>query len=480
MNLQQVFWSDVQQPRGRVNEQYRFEPLDSDLACPSFRLTIEESWAESGRPLFRVTATTQVNHGARRHVAAHPLWSIDCRPFLLWQIYDAFWHVKLMAAGYGEPKTLTFSLRDQKRDAVTHVTITAEAFYDGGGEPIVALPNYANTHIYDLLAKIYRTNPAARPSPDWIDDTKGRILTNHAEEQAREKRHQEMLLRARPQDGEQRCLYIDESGDLGFKDHSHHYVATGVVIKNSLVEGARDKIRGIIAKHWRGAPPKELHFSKLPAAKLPAVTNDLADIVFEAVDEIVCFASANIDFLRYLLRCEAEHNRNEDHPIQTNIADLLADRDTTHPGRKLLMLITEELIGHVAVDCLISNSNIIITHDKKHREWMEEALRRGFERSKESVALVGEEIYGCRSCPQMEFHIIMSELEPCLWLSDWVSWEFGNWIRGGNLSDAFQKVRTKIKFLSFGDAGEKIAIDGPGGEIIGRFPDRPRAIATIS
>ena len=80
----------------------------------------------------------------------------------------------------------------------------------------------------------------------------------------------------------------------------------------------------------------------------------------------------------------------------------------------------------------------------------------------------------------MEFHIIMSELEPCLWLSDWVSWEFGNWIRGGNLSDAFQKVRTKIKFLSFGDAGEKIAIDGPGGEIIGRFPDRPRAIATIS
>src|SRR5438876_9671066 len=133
MKLEEIYWKDVKQPRGNVDEKCWFEPLEFGPPCPSFRLTIEESWSETQERLATITATIRIDAGVRKFVAKHPLWSKDCRPFLLWQIYEAFWRVKLMEAGFGASKSYTVLIGDPKRDAMTSVTITAQAFYEGNG-----------------------------------------------------------------------------------------------------------------------------------------------------------------------------------------------------------------------------------------------------------------------------------------------------------------------------------------------------------
>ncbi len=448
------------------------------MPCPSFRLTIEESWSEGKEMIARITATTHLDEEGQRFVAKHPLWSKDCRPFLLWQIYEAFWQLKLMEADFGAPKVFKVGLQDSKRNSLTVVTITAEVFYDGKGSPAIHLPNYANTHIYDQLAKIYETNPDARPSPDWMDQTKERILREHAKAELKITRERELRLRARPVNNDPVTLFIDETGDLGFKSGEHFYINCGVLVKDSRLDATRDAIRNVIASNWRGSVPQELHFSSMPASKFVAVSDALAEIFLREVDDAICLSAINLDFCRYLLRCEAEFNRTQERPIQTNIAELLAD-ENSHPGRKLLILTTEELIAHIGVDCLVAGSNLSVVHDRKHRNWMNQALEKGFERSKSAIQLTSSQIYDHKLCPSMQFNRVPSETEPCLWLSDWVAWEFGAWMRGAKLSAAFEKAKRKIRFLGFGERGKKVQFDGPGGRELASYPDRPREIATI-
>jgi hypothetical protein len=252
-----------------------------------------------------------------------------------------------------------------------------------------------------------------------------------------------------------------------------------VIIREPRLDETRSEIRKVIADNWRGSAPAELHFSGIPAAKLAGVTEALAEIFLREVDDAVCMGGINLDFCRHLLRCEAEFNRAKERPIQTNIADLLADKGS-HPGRKLLILTSEELITHVGIDSLVRGSSLKVVHDRKHRQWMNEALQKSFDRSQQSIRLVASELYGQELCPSMSFTVAASETDSCLWLSDWIAWEFGAWLRDDrDLSPAFKKVQSRLRFFAFGNAGQKTSFDGPGGHEIARYPDRPREIASI-
>ena len=71
MKLEEIYWKDVKQPRGNVDEKCRFEPLEFGLLCPSFRLTIEESWSETQERLATITATIRVDDGVRKRHGVH-------------------------------------------------------------------------------------------------------------------------------------------------------------------------------------------------------------------------------------------------------------------------------------------------------------------------------------------------------------------------------------------------------------------------
>ncbi len=478
MNFEPVFWDGVQQPRGRVDEACCLEQLEIGLPCPAYRFTVEERWTENQQPILRLTVVTEMDDPVQRYIAQHPVFSRDCRPFVLWAVYDALWMLKLVEAGVEEPRVYRIGLQDSRRGGVIRVVICAQAFYEAGGTPLVHLVNYANTHVFDQLAKVSDTNPAGRPSTEWLGETKDRFYRERAEKAVAEKRQQELNLHRRPESGDPLCLFIDESGDIGFGTAAHRYITCGVAIQQAKVEAVRARVREIIVENWRGEPPKELHFSKMPESKFQPVTESLAAVFLEQAEEAVCFAGFNVDFLRYLLRCEAEFNRLKERPIQTNVADLLANPDG-HVGRKHLILTTEELITHFGVNSLMSGASLTIVHDRKHRPWMNAALEKGFERSKDTIAAIAEAMYGRKMHPAMQFTVAASESEPCLWLSDWIAWEFGAWLRDEPFSPAFEKVCAKIRFLTYGDSGEKISIERPGGRPLARYPDWPREIATI-
>ena len=478
MELKEIFWNGILQPRGGVDEKCFFEPLGSGGPCPPFRLTIDEFSSDTKEPICKVVATTHIDGKGQDFVAAHPLWSKDCRPFLLWQIFEAFWQVKLMSASYGQAEVLNVGLQDSKRGSMTTVEISAEVFYEGGGSPTIHLPNYANTHIYDQLRKVYEVNPEALPSPDWLTQTKERVLRERVAAELEAKRTRTLRLRRRRTNADPVTLFMDETGDLGFLEAGHYYMNCGVVVKDAQLGTLRNEIRGVIDSNWSGSRPGELHFTKIPSTKLSLVTDALAEIFLARVEDAVFMGGENLDFCRHLLRCEAEYNRAMDHPVQTNLAELLAD-ENAHPKRKLLILSCEELITHVGVDCLISGSNFNVVHDRKHRGWMNDALKTGFERSKETIRAVAGELYGREILPDMQFSVEASEAEPCLWLSDWIAWEFGAWLRGSELSPAFKRVQSKIRFFTFGDRGQKIQYDGPGGVQLNSYPDEARNIATI-
>jgi hypothetical protein len=479
MHLEEVFWENVRQPRGEVDEHCSFGPVEPGNNCPSFRLTIEESWSDTKELLAVLTATVSVDEATRSYVANHPLWSKDCRPFLLWEIYESFWRVKLLEAGVGQPNTFVVVLGDSKRQATTKITIAAQAFYQGNGSPVVHLPNYANTHVYDQLAKIYQTNRAAQPSDAWVTQTKERILGQHHEKRLAEQRQQELRLRHRPKDSEQLTLFLDETGDVGFKTGAHYYLSCGVIVRDSHLDAARESARDILSRNWQGTPPSEIHFSKLPSSKFTAVTEQLAQIFLQHVEQGIFLGAINIDFCRYLLRCEAEFNRAKERPIRTNIADLLSDK-AAYPGRKLLILHAEEIITHIGIDSLVTGADLNIVHDEKRWPWMNAALETGFERARQSIRLVASELYGQRISPSMTFTTSPSQAEPALWMSDWIAWEFGAWLRDEHeLSPAFKSVQSKLRFYSFGNQGQKVSFDGPGGREIARFPDQPREIGAI-
>jgi hypothetical protein len=474
MRLETVYWEGVQQPRGPVTERWQLEQVNI-RSRQGFRFTIEESSAESGKLIVRTIVTVSGDDGIQRYLSKHPVFASEPRPFFLWLIYDVSWKIKMVLAEHGKPRVTNVRMGAMQGGSI-EMTISAEVFYESGGDTLLHLVNYA-AHAFHAVQTVQEKHLDRFPE-QWLAGTRERFYAERAGERQKEKAAQELHLRARVRDQIGRSLYIDESGDLGLEDASHYYISCGVVVKNDRVQTLEQSLKNIIAENWRGSAPKEIHFSQLPDTKFDNVTSALAECFDAHVESAVCFAGENLQFFRHLLRCEAEFNRIRERPIETNIADLIADQDA-HPRRKLLIFLAEELISHVGMDCIVAGADLQTVHDRKHKDWANRALEKGFSRSQDAIRQVAAEIFGQQLCPVMSFRVAASETEPCLWLSDWIAYEFGAWLRGGDLSPAFLRVQSRVAFFGFGEAGEKVRFDGPGGNVVAHYPDWPREIRSI-
>jgi hypothetical protein len=274
------------------------------------------------------------------------------------------------------------------------------------------------------------------------------------------------------------AAFIDESGDIGLKKPGSLYITTATVFDSRDLPAVRTELRQIITDNWDGTQPDELHFSKIPKSKRPAVLSALASCLADHHGRVVVSTGQKDNFLTHLLRCEAEHRRDEETPIITHWPDVLVDTNG-QTGRMMLMLLVEDLIAHVGAQALHEGASLAVCHDRKHKEWMNDALSEGFERSRSTIPHIAEVIYGKALCPQLSFKLEHSPAEPCLWLSDWVAWEAGRWARGKALSSAFQDCVTLMTFLHFDDIGRRVQTRELGGAVINYFPDYSRDIQSL-
>jgi len=391
-------------------------------------------------------------------------------------IYAAFWRLKTIDAGFREPHIKEVYINDAASGSTAHLLIASEVFFDTGS-PVVLLANYANVHLVDQLDACIEEGWLQTPLSDYMDKVRWLRGVWLAGSNSIDKQFE-------PQSGSTEApkvsLFIDETGDLGFRKPGHFYAIFGVAIADSRLELLREKLRAILAEFWPGpTQPKEMHFSKVREPKREQLIEKISRIFREFVECGNCFVTPNFAFLFHLIRAEVEHFRDEERPSKTVIADLLASPDG-HVGNRLLMLATEDLISTMIIENLLSATNVSVIHDRKRSEWMNEAIRDGYSAALDNVATFLQVTKSTLSPPITSFSIFDSESEPCIWLCDWLGWELGAWLRGDReFSSHFLEAIEKVRFFTFSEFGERVQFDYPGGIALKRYPDRPREITKL-
>ncbi|TLD71497.1 DUF3800 domain-containing protein [Phragmitibacter flavus] len=473
-HLEQVYWEDVLQPRGEVYENCSFSFLPAKT--PTGALVIEEYWLKNQEILQRVNVLIEFDKIGVKYIKNHPIWSITSKPLMLQFIYAAFWRLKTIDAGFGQAKFRDLNIQDRSSGITAHLLITSQVFFDTG-TPVILLANYANVHLVDQLDATIKDGDLVTPLNNYNSKIKWLRSISLANPPCISDNFGSGASKTAP---EPTSLYIDETGDLGFRKPGHFYAIAGLAIPDQYLRQVREQLKNIINDHWQGpTKPRELHFSKINESKRIAVIAAIGVIFEKFVSYGNCFVTMNFSFLFNLVRAEIEYFRDEERPSRTVIADLLASSDGHVPNR-LLMLATEDLISTTIIEGMLDVPFVSVYHDRKRSEWMNGAITDGFNAAMENLkkfALSNEHV---DAIPNASFHIIDSEADPCLWLCDWLCWELGGWIRNERkLSAEFLKALQKLNFFTFNEAGERVQFEHPGGKEIRRYPDRAREITPL-
>lgn len=472
--LDSAFWDDVLQPRGEISERCTFSLLPGN--GPTGDLTIFESTFEDGDLLQKVRVLIEFDTTGKKFIKAHPIWSRAPKPLMLQFIYAAFWRLKTIDAGFGKPHLKELYINDAASGSTAHLLISSEVFFDTGS-PVAVLANYANVHLIDQLDACIKEGAIQTPLNDFMDKVQWLRGLRLAASAPIDKQFEQQSSSI---DSPSVSLFIDETGDLGFRKRGHFYAIFGVAVSDSQLEALRTKLRATLTKHWPGpTQPKELHFGKVKEPRRERLIGEIAEVFNEFVECGNCFVTPNFAFLFHLIRAEIECFRDEERPSRTNIADLLASPDG-HVGNRLLMLATEDLISTTIIENLLTAPNVTVIHDRKRSEWMNEAITDGYNAAVENVASFVQSSQSTLSPPSTSFTIVDSEREPCIWLCDWLGWELGAWLRDERpFSQHFLNAIQKVRFFTFSEDGERVQFEYPGGRELRRYPDRPREIVRL-
>jgi len=472
--LESVFWDDVLQPRGEISERCSFSLLPGD--GPTGGLTIEEASYESGDLLQRIRVVIEFDAEGKDFIRSHPIWSHAPKPFMLQFMYAAFWRLKTIDAGFGEPHIEELYSNDSSSGATAHLLIASEVFFETGS-PVILLANYANVHLVEQLDACIEEGGLQTPLATYMEKVnwlRGLLLAAPAPIDSQFEQRTGSIGTSSA------SLFIDETGDLGFRKPEHYYAIFGIVVSDHNLEPLRDRLRSILARHWQGnTPPREIHLAKVREPMRGGLIEDIGKVFLEFVECGNCFVTPNLAFLFHLIRAEIEYFRDAERPSRTVIADLLASPDG-HVGNRLLMLATEDLISTSLIEDLLLVAEVRIVHDRKQSTWMNEAITDGYGAAVENVATFVQNTASAPGPPATSFSIVDSESEPCLWLCDWLSWELGAWLRDERpFSQHFLNAIQKVRFFTFDENGERVQFDYPGGKELRRYPDRPREISQL-
>ncbi len=418
------------------------------------------------RARFYIRADDATNQWIREH----PTFSRGCWPVGLFQLHDWMWEKKFIDVE--EKEVLEGGMIDPNV-GTTHIRAEIENFEEGVW--LAPLVNFANTHIFDQLKQFYVDSPEAQTNPERIPEIIAAERTKAAAKQQRK-----VLVQAQRQPLIKKSVqnvrvFIDESGDIGFRQIDDVYVFAPVIIPESRYDDVSRALRDMPAKHWRTDAPAEIHMSKIAESKRSAVKADFAKIVVENGLQIIGCTIEKRAFIKHLFRCHAAARPTEEYPLDLTWVELINDR-TYRLQATTLATTVELVILHLAIDFLTSGTTALFTHDRKHRRWMNEALNAGFERGISEAKKLASAFFGLEIAPSLGFSVANSEDEPCLWLSDWVSNELRGWSLHRPLSPELDTIKSNMTFLGFREDGVKCASKDIGGHADREFPDLPREL----
>lgn len=433
---------------------------------------------ERGPAFARIVIDIECNKYTQQWINAHPRFKRDCSPLVLFQLKDFLLQYKLVEVPAGAVKVIKGGVQDKRDERnETYFVIKLEILNDRILQNwLFPLANLANTHIDDQLSAFFARRPDC--IPDVARTIKvlgdyGKLLQEDARVLAVEQA--ERFSKLSQCDGK-KILFADESGDPGFKDWWSSYITAVSVIDEAKVDAVREALRKLLIEAWAPQePPREMHFSKIDSVKRKQLAMGLSRLVVEYDIQLYCFEATKAHYLKYLLRCEAEYRKNEEYPVQTTITEL-----PTNPKANVifnfLALFVEEIVGHIGGELLSQGKNLLLCHDRKHRVWMNEAVAFGARRGGDLIRRQSEGIYGKPLAPHVEFELVDSELEPCLWFSDWIAGEMRAWAAGHDFSPGLEQCISNFVLIGYDEEGKKVATRRPGEPSFQIFDDIPRLI----
>lgn len=415
------------------------------------------------------------NRYAQLFINSHPQWKRNCIPFILGELKAYLLELKTIEVPLGPPTIIEGGVTDSGDERIyLSFKITAQILNPKRIQNwLLPIANMA-AHIDDQMVRFYQTHPECIPSPSRM----GKVLAEHREKvlklaHEKQSRQNAEYAKIRPANGKW-LLFADESGDPGFKDWFSSYITVVCCIEEDKVPLVRKDLNALLKKHWP-SPPPEIHFSKISKEKREALTVDLAQCIKEHGIKVYCFEAIKVNYLKYLVRCEAELNKDDETPVKTNIIEMTKDAKA-NVIFNFLSLSIEEIVGHIGSEALSAARNVHIIHDRKHRSWMNEAIEGGVKKGAELIRSFSEGKYGHKIAPTINCEIKPSHQEPCLWLSDWIANEVGNWNKGVEFSPALESCIGSFIFIGYDQAGIKSGTYRPGTLSHIQFPDIPRQI----
>ena len=259
------------------------------------------------RARFHIFGDAQVH----RFIRDHPTWRRGCWPVGLTLLYDYFWDKKIVEVPE-EGLVDHGGVRDPAR-GVTYIHAGYEVFNGRGA--VIPLANLANTHVMDQMRCFFELHPHAAPQPARAATVMAaERLRLEAEAKAKAIRQRRALVLLRPITHES-YVFLDESGDPGFRSLDDVYVCTAVVVPQSTIDLVRTDLRAILARRWTGTPPAELHLHQVPDSILAAVQSDLASVMRRHDLRAFAFTAHKWNVIKNLCRRHMEDRRSTEAPM---------------------------------------------------------------------------------------------------------------------------------------------------------------------
>ena len=424
----------------------------------------------TSRVLKRARFYIRADDATHEWIRAHPTFHRGCWPVGLFCLHDWMWQQKFVDVE--TTKVIEGGIVDPSI-GTTYIHAEFENFEEGIW--FVPLVNLANTHIFDQLKQFYIDSPGTQTKPERIPEI---IAADRAKAAA--KQQQTAIAQAQRQHLLKKPVrevrvFIDESGDIGFREIDDIYVFAPVIIAEKSYKRVSNALNELRAKHWRSSSPAEIHMARVPEAKRATIRKDFAQVVTDNDVEVIGCTIDKRAFIKHLFRCHAAARVTEEYPLDLTWVELINDRDYRLQAKTLAVTI-ELVIIHLAIDFLTTGTTAVFTHDRKYRQWMNDALNTGFERGLSEARKLAKAFFGLNIIPQLAFGVADSESEPCLWLSDWISNELRGWALHRPFSSELESIKSNMTFLGFRDDGVKCSSKEIGGHADREFPDLPRLL----
>ncbi len=472
-----AYWSGVEPWTGPHYEECAFDPIYlSPNSFPDWKFSILTYDRPGGQLLCEFHLELNLNSAAQHYIRTHSRWNKDMRPLILWVIREILVRIKIVNAEYGVEDKKSCGLKDPSRGVVFEGKIWTLKPIQQDGVTWIHVINYVNTHLRDSLDQIFNRSPGSVPTEEEITQTRQFFYEERERQQAELALRQKAARATKKHGAQSLSIFVDESGDTGFKV-TGEYVSTAIVIPMEEVGKIRSALQQVLETCWfRQIKPPELHFSKIASAKQERVARLMGKIVSKLNCKVLTYIAPKQSFLRRLSRSEAEFYRERPEPIQIHWNELMVSNKTA-AQKWLLSYLLDETISHIAIENLEDIKELRVIHDRKLYQWQTTALENGVEIARQTIQGYVKETYGEEDVPVILLEHQVSEMEPCLWLADWIGWEVQRGLKNNRVSVNLVSALPKVTCLVIDENGMKAAVDLQTYERLHTFPDLPRDIS---